>query len=122
MSHHIFPYVIKDGRNTLMEQLFALKRKLVIALSITIGVGFFIALFVGYSVAKVSLHRSLVDQQLPLTSNSFHSDLINNDLGLFITPRPTAYQNRYGDYSNYGLNLEKVNTLINLYKKEYNQN
>jgi diguanylate cyclase (GGDEF)-like protein len=105
-----------------MEQLLALKRKLVIALSITIGVGFFIALFVGYSVAKVSLHRSLVDQQLPLTSNSFHSDLINNDLGLFITPRPSAYQSRYGDYLNYGLNLEKVNTLINLYKKEYNQN
>jgi diguanylate cyclase (GGDEF)-like protein len=77
---------------------------------------------VGYSVAKVSLHHSIVNQQLPLTSNSFYSDLINHDLGFFITPRPTAYQNRYDDYVNYGLNLEKVNTLINLYKKEYNQN
>ncbi len=105
-----------------MEQLFALKRKLVVALSLTIGLGFFIALFVSYSVAKVSIHHSLVDQQLPLTANSFYSDLINDSLGLFITPRPTFYQNHYDDYVNYGLNIEKINTLINLYKKEYNQN
>jgi len=105
-----------------MEQLFALKRKLIVALSITIGLGFFIALFVSYSVAKISLHHTLVNQQLPLTANSFYSDLINDDLGLFITPRPTAYQNNYNDYVNYGLNIEKINTLINLYKKEYNQN
>ncbi|MBH1971363.1 diguanylate cyclase [Moraxellaceae bacterium AER2_44_116] len=105
-----------------MEQLFALKRKLILALSITIGLGFFIALFVSYSVAKVSLHHSLVNQQLPLTSHSFFSDLTNDDLGLFITPRPTAYQNRYHEYVNYGINQEKINTLINLYKKEYNQN
>ena len=105
-----------------MEQLFSLKRNLIIYLSITIGLGFLMALFVSYSVAKVSLHHSLVNQQLPLTSHSFFSDVTNDNLGLFITPTPTAYQNRYHEYLNYGINQEKINTLINLYKKEYNQN
>lgn len=105
-----------------MEQLFALKRKLVLTLSITIAVGFFIALLVSYSVAKISIHNTIINQQLPLTINSVYSDLKNDDLGIFISPRPTSYQQRYHDYMDYGLNLDKVNTLINLYKKEFNHN
>ena len=45
-----------------MEQLFALKRKLVLTLSITIAVGFFIALLVSYSVAKISIHNTIINQ------------------------------------------------------------
>jgi hypothetical protein len=106
-----------------MEQLFALKRKLVLALSITIAVGFFIALLVSYSVAKISIHNTILNQQLPLTSNSVYSDLKNEDLGIFISPRPThLFNSTIIDYMDYGLNLDKVNTLINLYKKEFNHN
>lgn len=102
-----------------MEQFFALKRKLVMALSITIAVGFFLSLLVNYSVEKAAVHHALVHQQLPLTSNSIYSDLKDDDLGLFITPTPTAHQQNYLDYLDYGLKLEKINTLIRLYKKEY---
>lgn len=105
-----------------MEQFLELKRKLTLTLGIAIALSFMIALLISYSVAKVSIHNSLVNKELPLTASTVSSDLQDDALGVFLNPNPTAYQRKYLNDVDYGLDREKLNSVLNLYKKAYNHN
>ncbi|PTQ90650.1 diguanylate cyclase (GGDEF)-like protein [Agitococcus lubricus] len=105
-----------------MEQFLELKRKLTLTLSIAIGLSFLIALLISYSVAKVSIHNALVKKELPLIATTVASDLQDDSLGILLNANPTAYQRKYLNAVDYGLDREKLNSILNLYKKAYNHN
>lgn len=105
-----------------MEQFLELKRKLTLTLGVAIGLSFMIALLISYSVAKISIHNSLVTKELPLTASTVSSDLQDDALGIFLNPKPTEHQRKYLNDVDYGLDRDKLNTVLNLYKKAYNHN
>ena len=105
-----------------MEQFLELKRKLTLTLCIAVACSFMVALLISYSVAKATIHNSLVNKELPLTASTVSSDLQDDTLGIFLNPNPSVDQRKYLNAIDYGLDRERLNTVLNLYKKAYNHN